>query len=102
MAGPLKTIALLGATGSIGGSALDVVARPKHAHVYDDALDAFGVHGIGGIWGGILTGLFARPNIGGAAGAGADARARASCLGVLCRVFVRLFGVRGGARRAAA
>jgi 1-deoxy-D-xylulose-5-phosphate reductoisomerase len=27
MAGPLKTIALLGATGSIGGSALDVVAR---------------------------------------------------------------------------
>ena len=27
MAGPLKTIALLGATGSIGGSTLDVVAR---------------------------------------------------------------------------
>ena len=27
MAGPVKTIALLGATGSIGGSALDVVAR---------------------------------------------------------------------------
>jgi Amt family ammonium transporter len=26
---------------------------------YDDALDAFGCHGIGGIWGGICTGLFA-------------------------------------------
>ncbi len=26
---------------------------------YDDALDAFGLHGIGGIWGGIATGLFA-------------------------------------------
>jgi Amt family ammonium transporter len=26
---------------------------------YDDALDAFGCHGIGGIWGGIATGLFA-------------------------------------------
>jgi ammonium transporter, Amt family len=26
---------------------------------YDDALDAFGVHGIGGIWGGIATGIFA-------------------------------------------
>ena len=38
---------------------------------YDDALDAFGVHGIGGIWGGILTGLFARPNIGGEGVAGA-------------------------------
>ncbi|GDY14058.1 ammonium transporter [Planctomycetota bacterium] len=25
---------------------------------YDDALDAFGVHGIGGIWGAIATGLF--------------------------------------------
>lgn len=26
---------------------------------YDDALDAFGCHGVGGIWGGIATGLFA-------------------------------------------
>lgn len=26
---------------------------------YDDALDVFGCHGIGGIWGGIATGLFA-------------------------------------------
>ena len=25
---------------------------------YDDALDAFGCHGIGGIWGGIATGIF--------------------------------------------
>lgn len=32
----------------------------------DDALDAFGVHGIGGIWGGIITGLFANTNIPGA------------------------------------
>ena len=29
----------------------------------DDALDAFGCHGIGGIWGGIATGLFARTDI---------------------------------------
>lgn len=26
---------------------------------YDDALDAFGCHGVGGIWGGIATGIFA-------------------------------------------
>ncbi len=29
----------------------------------DDALDAFGCHGIGGIWGGIATGLFGRTDI---------------------------------------
>ena len=30
---------------------------------YDDALDAFGVHGVGGIWGTIATGLFAEKAI---------------------------------------
>lgn len=30
---------------------------------YDDSLDAFGCHGIGGIWGGIATGLFANGSI---------------------------------------
>ena len=34
---------------------------------YDDALDAFGCHGIGGIWGGIATGIFADRSINGAA-----------------------------------
>ena len=29
----------------------------------DDALDAFGCHGIGGVWGGIATGLFAKHSI---------------------------------------
>lgn len=33
----------------------------------DDALDAFGCHGIGGIWGGIATGLFAQTSINSAA-----------------------------------
>ncbi len=30
---------------------------------YDDALDAFGVHGIGGIWGALATGLFATTTV---------------------------------------
>lgn len=30
---------------------------------YDDALDAFGCHGVGGIWGCIATGLFAQSSI---------------------------------------
>jgi Amt family ammonium transporter len=29
---------------------------------YDDALDVFGVHGIGGILGALLTGIFVNPN----------------------------------------
>ncbi len=33
------------------------VVKPKLG--YDDSLDAFGVHGIGGMWGAIATGLFA-------------------------------------------
>ena len=35
---------------------------------YDDSLDAFGVHGIGGIVGALLTGVFAREAIGGTPG----------------------------------
>ena len=34
----------------------------------DDALDAFGCHGVGGIFGGIMTGIFADPTVGGKAG----------------------------------
>lgn len=34
----------------------------------DDALDAFGCHGVGGIFGGIMTGIFANPAVGGKAG----------------------------------
>ena len=37
----------------------------KHAMGYDDSLDAFGVHGIGGFVGAILTGVFAIEVIGG-------------------------------------
>ena len=33
----------------------------------DDALDAFGCHGLGGIWGGIATGIFGMSSINGAA-----------------------------------
>ena len=34
---------------------------------YDDALDAFGCHGVGGIWGGIATGICAQKSINGVA-----------------------------------
>ena len=35
--------------------------RLKHYFGFDDALDAFGVHGVGGAMGSFLTGLFAQP-----------------------------------------
>ncbi|MBP2034018.1 Amt family ammonium transporter [Clostridium algifaecis] len=37
---------------------------------YDDALDVFGCHGVGGIWGGIATGIFAWKEINSAGGNG--------------------------------
>ena len=37
------------------------VVKPKFG--YDDSLDAFGVHGIGGIWGALATGLFATATV---------------------------------------
>ena len=40
----------------------------KKVFKYDDSLDCFGVHGVGGIIGAILTGIFASKAIGGVAG----------------------------------
>ncbi len=40
----------------------------KHLFNYDDSLDAFGVHGVGGIVGALLTGVFASKEISGADG----------------------------------
>jgi Amt family ammonium transporter len=42
------------------------VVRVKRALGYDDSLDVFGVHGIGGIVGAILTGVFIDAGFGGA------------------------------------
>ncbi|WP_297427581.1 ammonium transporter [Clostridium sp.] len=39
------------------------VEKVKAKFGYDDALDAFGCHGVGGIWGGIATGIFGQTAI---------------------------------------
>ena len=39
------------------------IATLKSRMGYDDSLDAFGVHGICGIWGALATGLFANPAV---------------------------------------
>jgi ammonium transporter, Amt family len=43
-----------------------VVVKPRLG--YDDALDCFGIHGIGGIWGALATGLFATAGVNGVDG----------------------------------
>ena len=40
-----------------------MISKVKQKFGYDDALDAFGCHGIGGVWGGLATGMFAQTSI---------------------------------------
>jgi Amt family ammonium transporter len=61
--GPIGALAIGFASGIICFCA---VAFMKKALGYDDSLDAFGVHGVGGIVGAILTGVFVSTSFGGA------------------------------------
>lgn len=57
---PMASIAI----GLIGGAfCFFAISFLKRKLGYDDALDAFGCHGIGGTWGGIATGLFATTKV---------------------------------------
>ena len=61
-AGPMGAIAI----GLLAGSACFFSATTlKHLGGYDDSLDAFGVHGVGGLLGTILAGVFASDRFGG-------------------------------------
>jgi Amt family ammonium transporter len=62
-AGPMGAI-LIGA--AAGAGCFIASTRIKRALGYDDSLDVFGVHAIGGIIGAILTGLCADASMGGA------------------------------------
>lgn len=57
LSGALVIGALSGIIGYLG------VAVLKRKLGYDDSLDAFGIHGLCGIWGAIATGLFASPTV---------------------------------------
>ena len=52
--------------GFFGGLLCFFGARIKHYIGYDDALDAFGVHAVGGMVGGVLVGFFGNSQVGGA------------------------------------
>ena len=60
--GPMGAIAI----GFVSGFVCFFAATSvKRALGYDDSLDAFGVHGVGGIIGALLTGVFASTSLGG-------------------------------------
>jgi Amt family ammonium transporter len=63
--GPVGAIALGAIASSVCYFFVDVV---KNKAGYDDSLDVFGVHGIGGIVGAIGTGIFTAPGLGGTGG----------------------------------
>ena len=63
--GPIGAI-VLGALASAG--CYFFVAVVKNKFGYDDSLDVFGIHGIGGIIGAIGTGIFTAPGLGGIGG----------------------------------
>jgi len=60
--GPMGALAIGVASGY--GCYIAVV-KAKRAFGYDDSLDAFGVHGVGGIIGAVLTGVFVDAGLGG-------------------------------------
>jgi Amt family ammonium transporter len=62
LAGPMGAIVL----GLVAGAVCYfAVTGVKNALGYDDALDVFGIHGVGGIIGAIGTGIVAAPSLGG-------------------------------------
>jgi Amt family ammonium transporter len=87
-----------GFVGPVGAFAIGVAAGVvcywgctglKHMFSYDDALDCFGVHAVGGMVGALLTGVFAVEQYGGTAGVleGNPAQFLNQCIGV-ATVFV--------------
>ncbi|NLF84102.1 MAG: ammonium transporter [Candidatus Gastranaerophilales bacterium] len=62
--GPLASIII----GAIGGAVCYFAVNLKTFLGYDDSLDVVGVHGAGGTWGAIATGLFAAAAVGGVSG----------------------------------
>ena len=77
VAGLVAITPACGSVGPMGGIVIGAVSGfvclwgvngLKHLLGADDSLDVFGVHGVGGIVGALLTGVFAAPGLGGTGG----------------------------------
>ena len=62
-AGPMGAL-VIGLASGVG--CFIAATKVKRALGYDDSLDVFGVHAVGGIIGAVLTGVFCAPSLGGA------------------------------------
>lgn len=71
-----------------------MISFGKKKFGFDDALDAFSCHGTGGIWGGLLTGVFAKASIGGYDGAlfGNIGQLGKQAIGILITIAVAVVG----------
>jgi Amt family ammonium transporter len=65
----------------------------KHMMGYDDSLDAFGVHAVGGIVGAILTGVFARASVIAGASTGVDMTKGGLIDGHPEQILTQLYGI---------
>ena len=99
VAGLVAITPACGTTGPVGAIVLGFVASIacyffvttiKHRLGYDDSLDVFGIHGVGGIIGAIGTGILAAPSLGGtgfiAEGGTMGAQLYAQILGVVITI----------------
>ncbi|MEW5687031.1 MAG: ammonium transporter [Pseudomonadota bacterium] len=75
VAGLVAVTPAAGFAGPVGALALGLIVSPicvffcsfvKNALKYDDSLDAFGIHAVGGIVGALATGILVAPSLGGA------------------------------------
>jgi Amt family ammonium transporter len=57
--------------GAVASGVCYLAVLAKYKYGYDDTLDAFGVHGVGGLTGALLTGVFAEKSLNDAGGNGA-------------------------------
>jgi ammonium transporter, Amt family len=62
------------AFGALGAAACYGAVQMKQRFTYDDSLDAFGVHGVGGLVGALLTGVFCFMPVAGLASGGGGAQ----------------------------
>ena len=65
----------------------------KHRLKYDDSLDAWGIHGVGGVVGALLTGVFANAAINGAAEGATILKQALGLVGVIAWSAIGTFAV---------
>ena len=102
VAGLVAITPAAGFSGPIGAIVLGAIVSPiclffvsvvKNALKYDDSLDVFGVHAIGGIVGAIATGILVNPALGGAGIVDYTAGGAATYPGLVPQVIAQLKGV---------